>query len=50
MSACILLKERIEKKRRNMYNAYLSHADYPSIVKISQELDHLLNLYRKHCQ
>ncbi|ELK47203.1 aspartyl-phosphate phosphatase Spo0E family protein [Halobacillus sp. BAB-2008] len=50
MSTCVLLKQRIERKRRIMYNAYLNNADYDYVVKISQELDQLLNQYRKKCQ
>ncbi|MBN8234922.1 aspartyl-phosphate phosphatase Spo0E family protein [Halobacillus kuroshimensis] len=43
MSNRDVLKKQIEEKRQKMYNAYLKESNYNNVVKISQELDALLN-------
>ncbi|TGB03576.1 aspartyl-phosphate phosphatase Spo0E family protein [Halobacillus salinus] len=37
------LNEKIEKVRLKMYEAYANSVEYSELVKISQELDDLLN-------
>lgn len=43
MSNRDILKKQIEEKRQKMYDAYLNGSNYNNVVKISQELDALLN-------
>ncbi|MGP4061486.1 aspartyl-phosphate phosphatase Spo0E family protein [Halobacillus sp. H74] len=43
MSNHDFLKKQIEEKRQKMYDAYLNGSDYNNVVKLSQELDSLLN-------
>ncbi|MCP3027739.1 aspartyl-phosphate phosphatase Spo0E family protein [Halobacillus sp. A5] len=37
------LEQQIEKLREKMYNAYCDNKEYKEILRISQELDKLLN-------
>ncbi len=37
------LEKRIEEVRVSMYEAYAQDLSYENVLKISQELDHLLN-------
>jgi hypothetical protein len=43
MSNRDILRKQIEEKRQKMYDAYLNESNYNNVVKISQELDALLN-------
>ncbi|WP_431803464.1 Spo0E family sporulation regulatory protein-aspartic acid phosphatase [Halobacillus andaensis] len=43
MSNRDVLRKQIEEKRQKMYDAYLNGSNYNNVVKISQELDALLN-------
>ncbi|SFK49219.1 Spo0E like sporulation regulatory protein [Halobacillus dabanensis] len=43
MSNPDVLKKQIEDKRQKMYDAYLNGSNYNYVVKLSQELDDLLN-------
>ncbi|RDY70675.1 MULTISPECIES: aspartyl-phosphate phosphatase Spo0E family protein [Halobacillus] len=43
MPTILCLENRIESVREQLYQAYLDSVEYSELVKISQELDQLLN-------
>ncbi|MGR9049150.1 Spo0E family sporulation regulatory protein-aspartic acid phosphatase [Halobacillus faecis] len=47
---CESLRNKIEEKRREMYQAYLIDQNYTHALIRSQELDAMLNKFRKLCQ
>ncbi|MYL72229.1 Spo0E family sporulation regulatory protein-aspartic acid phosphatase [Halobacillus litoralis] len=47
---CEKLKNEIEDKRREMYQAFLIDQNYNNALTKSQELDAMLNKFRRLCQ
>ncbi|GEN51882.1 aspartyl-phosphate phosphatase Spo0E family protein [Halobacillus faecis] len=47
---CEKLRNEIEDKRREMYQAYLIDQNYSNALVKSQELDAMLNKFRTMCQ